>query len=193
MSTSTVNADTTRTNQKSQLMDDPHFHSLHLHHELTQLLDITVYTNKWFSRVSKVLNIRKRDLTDELQLLHKWEKSWGILARSAYNNMLIWVRPDQAPEMAQSKLHTCIMIIRYMLMAKLIEVFKHLNMSSYEKVGVTKNWQRAKVKLNNSEIENISWADALTGTCAIKAMMEDEKILTGHIDIILEKENLSFF
>lgn len=193
MSTNTVTSDTTRTNQKSQLMDDPHIHNLHLHHELTILLDDMIFTNKWFSRVSKVLNIRKKELTDEVLLSDHWKKSWGILARSKYNNIIIWVRPDMGPEIGKANIDIRIIVIRFMLMATLIETFKHLDMSSFEKVGITKNWQRAKVKLNNTEIENILWADALTGKCAVKAMMEDEKILTGHIDIFLEEKNLSFF
>jgi len=193
MSTNTVNPDTTRTNQKSQLVDDPYFHSLHLHHELTTLLDITVFDNKWFSRVSKILNIRKKELTNFILLGKHWKKSWGILAVSAYNNMIIWVRTDDGPEMAQSKFDIRIIVIRYMLMANLSEVLFKLNKSSYEKVGVTKNWRRAKIKFNGKEIENILWADALTGKCAIKAFEEPEKILTGHIDIILQEQNLSFF
>jgi len=194
MSTSTVTADTTRTAQKSQLVDDPYFHSLHLHHELTQLLDTTVFTNKWFSRVSKVLNIRKKDLTEHISLYTNWETCWGALSIDMPHQNVRWVRPDGGPEIMDNKnLNPKIQVIRYMLMANLIETLEKLNMSSYEKVGVTKNWMRAKVKLNMTEIENVSWADALTGTCVIKPMMEDEKILTGKIDIHLQKENLSFF
>lgn len=199
MSTNTVIADTTRTNQKSQLMDDLYFQSLHLHHELTQLLDITVFDNKWFSRVSKILNIRKKELTDEVSLNDNWKISWGILTRGILsrdiaNSNIYWKRSDQAPELRDdTNINIKIKVIRFMLMSTLIEVLPKLNMSSYEKVGVTKNWQRAKVKLNMVEIENISWADALTGKCAVKVMMEDEKILTGHIDIFLEEKNLSFF
>ncbi len=194
MSTSTITTDTTRTNQKSQLVDDPYFYSLHLHHELTQLLDNTVFTNKWFSRVSKVLNIRKKDLYNHILLNINWKLSWGKLSIDTKCQNVIWIRPDQGPEMINdTNTDTKIQVIRYMLMAKLIEAFKDLGMSSYEKVGITPNWMRAKVKLNMIEIENVSWADALTGEVAIKAMMEDEKILTGKIDIHLEKENLSFF
>jgi hypothetical protein len=194
MSTNTITTDTTRTNQKSQLVDDPYFHSLHLHHVLTQLLDDTMFTNKWFSRVSKVLNIRKKDLYNHILLNINWKVSWGKLSISPKCNNVIWIRPDQGPEIINdTNTDTKIQVIRFMLMARLIEAFKDLDMSSYEEVGLTKNWQRAKVKLNMTEMDNVSWADALTGKVAIKAMMEDEKILTGHIDIFLKKENLSFF
>jgi hypothetical protein len=196
MSTNIVSPDTTRTKQKSQLMDDPYIHNLHLQHILTELLDVNVYTSNWFHEVSKVLNIRKKELTDEVLLGTHWKyKLWGTLHKGVHKGAIIWVRPDGGDDIYYDQnLDIKIKIIRFMLMATLIEVLSKLDMSSYEKVGVTKNWQRAKVKLNGVEVQGVVWADALTGSVTTDDNYEDViHTRYGHINIILEKENLSFF
>jgi len=199
MSANTVTVDKTRTDHKSQYTDNPYFQNLHLHHELTTLLESKVYDNKWFTRVSKVLDIRKKVLTHKSKIHNFWEVTWGKLSigRSISGKFtnIHWERPDDGPELIDdTNSDMRLKIIKFMLMGKLTEVLPKLDMSSYEKVGITKNWQRSKVKLNMTEIQGVVWADALTGEVATDDNYNDEiKILKGHIVIIIEEENLSFF
>lgn len=140
---------------------------------LRTLLQVDEVDDDWQRMTAEALECDARDLTSTLRFDRVWRPAWGSVEHSLLmgtpslplNGLpaLTWHRPDGGPALVDpSSGLIATKMVRFALMAKVIEALNAQNLLSYVTKGHPENWRKTKTYFRGEEVNHLLWADAIT-------------------------------
>jgi len=175
---------------------------------IRELLNAQTHDIAWLFEASKFLSVDVKYLEVDGWDSKFWREHWGTIERGTMRDggtpFTCWVRPDGAPAVANLENTDNVRLVQFALLAEMIKALEQMDKLSYAEAGKTSRWNRAKVTCNGMPLQGVLWADALFGKAEVilrgqggKLMRRGDQVatrlVTGIVDIAVEKENLTFF